>query len=143
MTLLEALAVYLNSKSAITDEVGSRIYRGKRPQGTSLPCIVYSKASNLDQLYQTGTSTLAWTRIQIECIAEKPDTAETIRDAVRDVCQRYSGTITSGEETVTVVLVMVENDYEDTDEPKDASDTATFYAICDLYVWWRPVAPTG
>jgi hypothetical protein len=92
-------------------------------------------------LYQEGTSTLGEARVRIDCLAVRPDTAESIRDAVRDECQRYSGTITSNGETVTIVLIRIEDDSEEFTTPVDKSDVGTYRAAIDLHIWWRPVAP--
>lgn len=143
MTLLEALHVYFASKTAITDVVSTRLYRVKRPQGSDLPALTWRKVSGQDQLYQKGTTTLAECRVEVTCWASIPSGAETLRNAVRDVCQRYSGTITSGEESVVVVLIRIEDDAEFYDPPLDASDNGAYSATIDLHIWWRPPAPTG
>lgn len=144
MTLLEALHVYLSSKDALTALVGTRIYRGQRPQTTTTkPAVTYRKASGSDELYQTGVSTLGQTRVEVECWAATPASAEAVRDVIRDVCQRYSGTITSGAESVVIVLMTMETDAEFYDEPEDASGTGVYSASVDLHIWWRPTAPTG
>ena len=143
MTLLEALHVYLSGTTAITDIVDDRLYRVTRPQGSGLPALTWRKVSGQDQLHQKGTSTLAECRIEMTCWASTPSGAESLRDAVRDVCQRYSGTISDAGESVVVVLIRIEDDAEFFDPPTDASDDGTFSAIVDLHVWWRPAAPTG
>jgi hypothetical protein len=144
LTLLEAIHVYLSSKAALTALVGSRIYRGKRPQGTTTnPAITYRKVSGHDELYQEGVSTLGEARIEVECWGSTPASAEAVRGKIRDVCQRYAGTITSGEESVVIVLMTLETDDEFYDEPQDGSDAGVFSATVDLHIWWRPTAPTG
>lgn len=148
MTLLEALHVYWSGKTEITSTagVGTRIYRVTRPQAsatTGLPAITYRKVSGQDVLYQKGTSTLAECRVEVIGWATTPSGAETIRTAIRDVTQRYSGTITSGAESVVIVLVRIEDDAEFYDPPQDAGETGVFSAVVDLHVWWRPAAPTG
>lgn len=146
MTMLEALHVFLSGKAAITTTagVGARIYRGSRPQTTAtLPAITYRKVSGQDVLYQSGTSTLANLRVEVECWATTPSGAEAIRTAIRDVCQRYSGTITSGAESVVVVLMTVDEDFEAYDPPTDKSISGVYSAIVDLFIWWRAPVPTG
>jgi len=141
LTLLQALHVYWSGKTAVTDLVSTRIYRIKRSQQVStLPALTYRKVSGQDELFQTGTSTLAQARIEIDCWGSTPAQAETLRDAIRDVTQRYSGTING---SLTIVLAYFENDGEAYDPPQDASDDGTYVATIDLFVWWRPVAPTG
>ena len=146
LTMLEAMHVYLASKAAITTTagVGARIYRITRPQTTStLPAITYRKASGQDVLHQGGTNDLAELRVEVECWGSTPAVCETIRTAVRDVCQMYSGTITSGAESVVVVSMTVEDDLEMYDPPTDKSISGVFSAIVDVFVWWRAPVPTG
>jgi len=144
LTLLQALHVYLASKSALTSLVSTRIYRGKRPQTTTTnPAITYHKVSGSDELYQEGVSTLGEARVEVECWGSTPASAEAVREVIRNVCQRYSGTITSGAESVVIVLMTMETDAEFYDEPEDGSDAGVFSATVDLHIWWRPTAPTG
>ncbi len=144
LTLLEAIHVYLSGKAALTALVSSRIYRGKRPQTTKTnPAITYRKVSGQDVLYQEGVSNLGEARIEVECWGDTPASAEAVRDKIRDVCQKYAGTITSGEESVVIVEMTLETDGEDYDPPQDDSDAGVFSAIVDLHIWWRPTAPTG
>ena len=143
MTLLEALHVYLAGKTTVTDIVGARIYRLNRPQDSALPALTYRKVSGQDQLYQSGTSTLAWCRIELSCWASTPSGAEALRDAIRDVCQRYSGTVTDDGESVVVLLIRMEDDAEFYDSPDNAGETGVYETTVDLHVWWRPPAPTG
>ena len=144
MTLLEAVYVYLASKTQITStaSVGTRIYRLKRPQGTALPAITYRKLSEQNVGYQSGVSTLSRARIGIDCWAALPDAAETVRNAVRDVCQNYSGTVSDAGEDVEIVHSWIEDDFEDFEEPADASDTGVYKASIDWLVWWRPAVPS-
>lgn len=141
MTLLEAIHVYLSSKTALTALVSTRIYRVIRPQGSELPALAYRKVSGSDELYQSGTSTLGQTRIGFTCWAADPSQAEAIRDVIRDVLQNYSGTITSGAESVVVVRSHLETDAEFYDPPQDASGSGLFSASIDVFFWWRPTAP--
>lgn len=146
LTMLEALHVYLVSKAAITSTagVGTRIYRGSRPQTTQTkPAITFRKVSGQDVLYQEGTNELAKLRVEVECWAATPAAAETIRTAVRDVCQMYSGTITSGAESVVVVWMSIDDDLEANDPPTDKSISGVFSTIVDLFIWWRAPVPTG
>lgn len=143
MTLLEALHVYLSSKSAVTDLVSTRIYRhGRRQSTATLPAITYRKISGSDALYQAGVSTLGEARIEIECWASTPSGAEALKDVVRDQLQGYDGTITSGEESVVIVRAHFESDAEFHDPPQDKSGDGTYLASIDLFVWWRPTAPS-
>ena len=144
LTLLEAIHVYLSSKDALTALVGSRIYRGKRPQTTTTnPAITYRKTFGRDELYQEGVVDLGETGVEIKCWGDSPASAEAVRDKIRDVCQKYAGTITSGEESVVIVEMTMETDDEFYDPPQDNSDDGTFSATVDLRIWWRPTAPTG
>lgn len=144
LTLLEAIHVYLSGKAALTALVGSRIYRGKRPQGTKTnPAITYRKVSGNDDLHQEGVCNLGEARVEVECWGDTPSSAEAVRDKIRDVCQKYAGTIESGEESVVIVEMTMETDDEFYDPPQDNSDDGTFSATVDLHIWWRPTAPTG
>jgi hypothetical protein len=144
MTLLEAIHVHLSSSASLTALVGSRIYRGKCPQTTATyPAITYRKVSGRDEFYQEGVVDLAETRIEVECWGDTPASSEAVRDKIRDACQQYAGTITSGEESVVIVLMTLETDEEFYAEPQDGSDAGVFSATVDLHIWWRPPAPAG
>ena len=80
--------------------------------------------------------------MEIECFADDASQAEGVRDVIRDVFQSYAGTITSGDESVTVLRSTLETDAEFYDPPQDASGSGVFSATADVHFWWRPTAPS-
>jgi hypothetical protein len=69
--------------TAIAGLVGARVYRTRLPQRPTLPAIVYQRIGGPQLFGTTGAIPNAMPLFQVTCLAEHPDTAEDLADAVR------------------------------------------------------------
>jgi hypothetical protein len=88
MTAGQSIAVILNSVTAITAIVSTRIYNGNRPTGTVVPCINYYELSGGKNKYSEQSVSYS-----INCRAT---TAETALTLARLVDETFNGTSGSG-----------------------------------------------
>lgn len=137
MSLQTAIYSELSNASAITDLVGSdNIYAGRVPESAGKKYISYRKISNTHTGHLVGGSGLAQARVQVDCVAQKPNEADDIYDEVRKVMNNFQGTLGvdgSGNE-IQVDSCRIENDQEDWTEPQDGSQGAPCTVAMDVMI---------
>lgn len=78
------LIAYLLATAGVTGLVSTRIWWGIRPQQEQgMPAIVLHRIGGAPAYHLSGDSGLTESRVQIDCWAETPDSAQAVRDAVR------------------------------------------------------------
>lgn len=145
MSIKSALTTYLESKTAITDIVGSgenaRIYPVRRPENTGLPCIVYRRMPKDDSHAQTidkagGTDAPVF---RLTCYAEQYGDADALGEALRQVLQGFRGTMG----TVTVNACVLKDQYDgDWDAPDDGGDEGVYQDVNDYLIRYSTTIPT-
>jgi len=137
------LIAYLLSQSPVTALVGTRIYKVRRPQATTLPAITVSKVGQEPSFYQAKASSAATARFQISCWGATQDAARSVAEAVRGELDGYrAGTWGSGGTATTILCADHLDDYDLADEPNDGSDIATYQIASDYTVSYRKTVPT-
>jgi hypothetical protein len=91
----EAIYTKLSSASTITAIVGSRIYRSVAPEVADLPCLVWDVLATEYIEGQTGSQSLAISRLSLTAIGKTALTTRDLREAVRQVLQGFSGVVAS------------------------------------------------
>lgn len=88
-------AIYgrLQSVSAVTALVSTRVYPDYSPQNATYPFLIYKIIGNLPSDTKEGVSKLDTVQIAIEIYASTYDSANSIAEEVRTVLDRYSGTV--------------------------------------------------
>ena len=118
----------LAATSALTDEVGTRIYRHVRPRATDLPAVVFQRIDTEIINHSTGATATHWTRIQVDAFAADMDDARTVADAVTTALSGWSNT--GG--TPSISMCHQQSDFEIGEEP-DGADEAMVYRITQDY----------
>lgn len=93
MALSEAINTILSGVSAISSEVGTKIYPVAPPQGTAFPVIVYTITSEQPTDAKDGVSPLDEVRVQIDIYGKTYAQVTTLKEAVRTALDRYAGTV--------------------------------------------------
>ena len=138
MTITQAVVAYLNSKSTITDLVGTRISNVRRPQKDTLPAITVRRVGALHEHNLDGAAGSCVASIQLDCWATTNAAAETIGEAVRLVMDGFVGTM--GDKAVAVCTFEFEIDLYD--EPRDASDVGVYHVAQDYAIRYTESIPT-
>lgn len=143
MSLKAALHQYLASKSSVTTLVpAARILRGKRPAGTTLPCVCYTRVSELDEDHQTDADGLAMARIQLDIWGTSDSQVEAIRLALRNVLHGLNNaSIGSGGDATNIDSAIIENSTDEIEWPEDAADPFRFSCSMDWVVWYGSTIP--
>ena len=129
MATLESLLYdQLAATSAITDETSTRIYRGRRPQDTSLPAITYQRVSTTAVNHATGATDTAFCTIQINALAANQGTARTIADAIKTALKTWTQTTVAPKFTAPPHL---QNDVDVPEDPNFGEQDAPWMIAQD------------
>ena len=137
--IVKAFQTYLESKTAVTNLVGTRIYPRHLPRdNTTYPVLTHQLISN-NHLHVIGSAAGQSTaRVQVDCWGLKLADVETLAEAVRGILQGYSGKMG----TVDVGFVMLVNDMDMHESPKDASEQWLYRRVMDFTVKYGESVPT-
>jgi len=143
MSIKAALHEYLASKASVTNLVpADRIVRGKRPAGTPLPCVTYSRPSWVDDNHQGGSSGKVMNRIQLDIWGTSDGQVDTIRAALRNVLHGLQHTtIGTGDNATAVECGLCENATDSIEWPEDGTDPARFSCSIDWVVYYETAIP--
>jgi hypothetical protein len=144
MSLKAALHQYLASKTSVTSLVpAASIVRGKRPAGTALPCVAYTRVSDTDEDHQGGAGGLAMARIQLDIWGTTDPQVDAIRSALRNVFHGLQHTtIGTGGDATAVQSGVIENSTDAIEWPEDGADPARFSCSLDWICWYASTIPT-
>jgi hypothetical protein len=129
MSASRALAQLLLSHAPVTAIVGTRVFPERRPQGTDLPCVTYTRIGGSSIQSLDTRDTLAWAQYQVEAWAKDYATAEALAKEIRDRLGLFRGTIDS----VKVQGIRIELAQQDTFDPPPSADDVGVYHISQDY----------
>ncbi len=122
---------YLQTKSAVTDLISTRMYPLRLPQNATMPAITYQIVSRTHEEHMTGAAGLALARLQLDCYATTHAGSHALAEAVRASMHGYRGTMG----TDFMQMCHLDNDFDDVDDPRDASDDARYIFVQDWMIW--------
>lgn len=114
-----AVHTYLQSKSAVTTLCSTRGFPNNPKKGVARPYYVYALISSTHDKYLRGVSGIAFSRIQIDCYADRALDAYALHEQIR-LAMMAQGPLTMG--TVVVDDVTQEGDTRTSESPPDAGD---------------------
>ena len=88
----KAIRTRLLSVSAVTNLVSTRIYPLTLPQGVTMPAVRYQRISGNSDPHIRGTTGTATARLQFDILATTYAAAESLREAIREAIDQYTGT---------------------------------------------------
>lgn len=120
----------LAAVSALTDEVGTRIYRYHRSRGSALPAVTFQRIETEIVNHSKGATETHWTRIMVDSWAEDMDTVRTVADAVTSALSGWSNT--GG--TPSISMCHQQSDVDLTEEPEHGDDAMLFRVSQDYRI---------
>lgn len=128
MRVEEALTAKLRGTTAVGALVGSRIYPGKAPQGTTVAYVVYDLLGGENVGAHDGFSGLRSGRISFSCCAPRYGEAKAVAEAVRLALAGWRGV--QGGLEISVPQVFEDEDLWD--------DTLSLHVVVvDMELFWR------
>jgi len=132
------LRTYLQTKSTVTDLIGTRMFPRMLPQGESLPAIIFSVIGSTTENKITGASGGVRVVIQLDCYAETHIQANDLAEQVRLVLHGYTGA--AGDSTIGHALL--DNKREMFDAPTDASDVPSYRVMMEWEILHNETIPS-
>ncbi len=158
ITYLDPLAVFeslLLGKQAVTDatrklgqeqiakSVETRVHRGRKGMNTQKDSILLSITGNLTEMLLSGEDDCTDTFVLVRCLSPSDYRAGLVNEAVRQLVSAYRGTVTTGENEVTVVIIPTDKDSPEPEPPDDGSPWFDFEVNLVYRVVHTQVSPTG
>lgn len=131
--LEEALISLLKNTATVSAVVGARVFPFAIAQNATLPCITVERVSTPRMLTHSdsgATGTLAHSRFQIDSWAETAKGAKQLADIIRAVLNGKTGSIGTAPNTVTVRVILIENEVSEW-----SPDVEIYRMICDYVIW--------
>lgn len=144
MSILAAISTHLQTVSAITTLVGTRIYPEFAPDSVvkgSQEYVVYSQASNTHTRHFGGSSGLTVPRFIFEIFGRTPTLVEAVADAFRVSLDGLRDS-TMGTGNLDVRNWRLETDATGFIPPTDGSDRGTYIRRLDFMITHAESVPT-
>lgn len=140
MSIEADLISYLIGINSVTTHVGQRVTPDKRKQGeTTLPAVTVHTITGGEQHHLTGGAGYAIPRVQLSVWGATRLSCSTVREALRNVLQGFSGTWGS---TTTVGSVTFESGPFLYEEDQVGGDAGTYHQPIDLTIYYKQPVPS-
>jgi hypothetical protein len=106
MNILKAARTLMAQSSDVTNIVSTRIYAGTAPQTVTMPYVVVRLLSVVPSDTKTGSSTIDFCRVQVDCYDTSISTLATLDDNIRLAIDRAPHGDTEG---IGIVGIRYEN----------------------------------
>ena len=133
------LITLLRSQGPITDLVGERIYRLRRPVDTPLPAIVLSVQSAGREVTLSESTGVCDYVVRLDCLAESGAAAEDLADLVREAVHGFGGQRFGDTEFLSAALDEEGDGYV---PPGDGSDEGIPIVIVRAFLLVRESIPS-
>jgi len=131
MSLEKAVRSVLINDATVAGLVVARVYPQRRPQGSTLPAIVYQNVHSKQSESLQTQSSIRRTRLGVEAISATYGGTKTLRNAIESALVNYAGTLEG--ETIHSLRLESVVDIDETKEP--ASQFGAFRTIMDFVIW--------
>jgi hypothetical protein len=110
------------TKTAVTDEIGSRFYPNRLPKNATLPCAVYNTIDQAPEHHLGGASPVTKARIQVDLFAATRSAVDDAANGLRDAADGYVGAV--GSEFIQTCHL--EQQRDEHDDAIDASEAIQY-----------------
>lgn len=138
MSLRSSICAYIETKTAITNLIGTRFYPQIVKGGSELPYAVYTRSSVMRNPTSAGSSGMVTTMLRIVTFAESYTDAEDTADQFRIALDGYRGTM--GDQFFSSCQLVSESD--NIDPVEFAQNSAPHFVAQEYSITHRESAPT-
>lgn len=116
---------------AVTAIVGRKIYRNSRPAGKGLPCLVFSRVSNVSLNESTGPTGTEHARIQVDCYARGDAAAEELAAAVKETLCGWSR-----DSSPAIGAAQMTTEFDDSEPDEEGGGQLLHVVRQDYSIWY-------
>lgn len=139
MSIGSEVIKYLESKSAVTDLVSSRIYFLRMPEKQqTYPAIVVNLPNTTYGHYISLSDGIAIARVQFDCLATSSTEADSVAEAIRSILDGYRGTL----DTAETISSTLQYEQDMTQPPVDGSAVRVYRKMAEYHLQIRVSIPT-
>ena len=138
MSMKSSIITYLNTKTGVTDLVGSRIRFGFSEQADALPRIVIHNIDNSHEHHLTAAAGFVQGRFQFDCFGETPLQALNVSEQLRLALDGFRGTMGD----VYVSTCLLDSERDNTDQPVEGAHRGVYSVQQDYLLGWAVSVPT-
>lgn len=102
MNVTGPIKVIIAANATANALLNGRVYPGVIDNGKGFPAVAVTRAGTEANATKTGVSGVDFVRVQLDIYGRTYGEAETVSEAVRTALDYYSGSVTSGSDTVNV-----------------------------------------
>lgn len=102
MNVTGPIKVIIAANATANALLNGRVYPGVIDNGKGFPAAAVTRAGTEANATKTGVSGVDFVRVQLDIYGRTYGEAETVSEAVRTALDYYSGSVTSGSDTVNV-----------------------------------------
>lgn len=135
-TLMAEQALYarLTGHAGLSALIGTRLYPNVAPQNATMPYGVYQRISGPRDYHLGGSSRFLQALIQVSWVGGTYASAKACAEQARLAMDGYSGTVTSGSDSLVVTSAQVEDQPDATQGPSDAKEKPTYVVVHDITI---------
>lgn len=137
MSATTIVIAVLKADADLAEAIGGAVFGVMAPQGQDRPYIIVRLVAENDTILLGGVGQFPEARVQVDCVADDPATADALAEQVKGVLQTViNRTVDNGESPPGVVgvahILKVGGDFQDWSE-----DRGVFRRVTDYAVRWR------
>lgn len=135
LKLGEALYYRLSNYAGLIALTGTRIYPNVAPQDAALPRVTYWTVGTVPNHAMSGDIDELETHLQIDVWAVSQSDCDTVTAQVKLALRDYSGTITSGADTLVIDWIYYQNELDIVAED-DIKRRTLYHKAIEFTVWY-------
>ena len=132
MSLEDSIAARLAAVSALTDLVGTNIYRYQRERASGLPAVVFTRETTDPSNYSEGDTVTRHAIVTVDSISYDMDEVRNVSQAVLGALSGWSDT--GGDPNISPVIQVRDDDVSEL--PEHGTDQMTFRISQDYSFWY-------
>ncbi len=127
MTVEAQLQAQMEDTAALTDLVGTRIFRYQRPRGTALPAVTFKRTNTDPVNHAGGVTATEWVSYEVNIWANDMDVMRSVADAVATALSGFSNP--GGDPSIS--MSHLQSEIDATENPEHGDDNLLFHFIQD------------
>lgn len=133
ITLIDRSSIEQAIYYLLDNDINVRAYPKVLPQNTLLPAATYQEITGLRQQVLTHPVGMVKSRFQINCWAENYADCDGLADAIREILDGYSGTVSK----IQIHNISLDNEIDLINILADISQSKTYGKALDFIVWFK------